>query len=91
MRLEPFRSLILVEFQRHVGDAITLVDSAETTAAAVAETLAKSTLHADFGGAPGTIRFFATDSTERFARIGAIFFGRKIDGGDVTLVDLKTA
>jgi glutamate racemase len=75
--------------QRHVGDAITLVDSADTTAAAVAETLAASTLQTDIGAAPRNIRFFATDSTERFARIGAIFFGREIDSGDVTLVDLK--
>lgn len=77
--------------QRHVGDAITLVDSAETTAAAVAETLAHSTLHAGNGGPPRAIRFFATDSPGRFARIGAIFFGSAIDDGAVTLVDLKMA
>ena len=81
--------VLTTAIQRHVGRAITLVDSAETTAAAVAETLAKTTLHADAAGAPRTIRFFATDSTERFARIGAIFFGREIAAGDVTLVDLK--
>ena len=34
-------------------------------------------------------RFFATDSPERFARVGAIFFGRPIDVAAVELVDLR--
>ena len=34
-------------------------------------------------------RFFATDSPERFARVGAIFFGRPIDATAVELVDLR--
>lgn len=83
--------VLAAAIQRHVGGAITLVDSAQTTAAVVAETLANSTLQADNNGQPRTVRFFATDSPERFARIGAIFFGRDIDEGDVTLVDLKMA
>jgi glutamate racemase len=82
--------ILTAAIQRHVGDAITLVDSAQTTAAAVAETLANSTLQAG-GGSPRTVRFFATDSPERFARIGATFFGQDIDEGDVALVDLKMA
>ena len=83
--------VLAAAIQRHVGDAITLVDSAETTATAVAETLATSTLQAGNSGAPRSVRFFATDSPERFARIGAIFFGQDIDDGAVTLVDLKMA
>lgn len=83
--------VLAAAIQRHVGDGITLVDSAETTAAAVAETLATSTLQAGNSGAPRSVRFFATDSPERFARIGAIFFGQDIDDGAVTLVDLKMA
>ena len=75
--------------QRHVGSGITLVDSAETTAAAVANALAETNLQAENNGSPTSIRFFATDSPERFARIGAIFLGRAIDETDVTLVDLK--
>jgi len=35
------------------------------------------------------IRFFATDSPERFARVGAIFLGRDIDEASVELVDLR--
>ncbi|ODR95509.1 glutamate racemase [Methyloceanibacter stevinii] len=83
--------VLAAAIQRHVGDGITLVDSAETTAAAVAETLATSTLQAGNSGTPRSVRFFATDSPERFARIGAIFFGQDIDDGAVTLVDLKMA
>jgi glutamate racemase len=78
--------------RRTVGDAIALVDSAETTAVAVAEALAARDLAANSGGdAPTEIRFFATDSPERFARVGAIFLGRNIDESDVELVDLRNA
>ncbi len=35
------------------------------------------------------MRFFATDSPERFARVGAIFLGRGIEPGAVELVDLR--
>jgi glutamate racemase len=83
--------VLAAAIQRHVGAETTLVDSAETTAGAVAEALAASALHADTGGGPRGIRFFATDSPERFARIGAIFFGSAIEDGTVTLVDLKMA
>jgi glutamate racemase len=83
--------VLAAAIQRHVGGEITLVDSAETTAGAVAEALAASALHAGNGGGPQAIRFFVTDSPERFARIGAIFLGSAIEGGAVTLVDLKMA
>jgi len=75
--------------RRTVGERVALVDSAETTAAVVAEALAKGKLavESDAGGNPA-IRFFATDSPERFARVGAIFLGRDIDEGSVELVDL---
>lgn len=72
-----------------IGDEIALVDSAQTTAAAVAEALDDGGLAADGTTSDGkTIRFFATDSPERFARVGAIFLGRAIDEADVELVDL---
>jgi glutamate racemase len=69
-----------------IGSAVTLVDSAETTAASVAEALAASGL-ANQGGR-GETRFFATDSPERFALVGEIFLGRAIDPASVALVDL---
>lgn len=70
-----------------VGDTVALVDSAETTAQAVADALGDRGLEAT--GGSGATRFFATDSPERFARVGAIFLGRPIDPADVELVDLR--
>jgi glutamate racemase len=74
--------------RRTIGCGVALVDSAETTASAVSEALAARRLAADGAGDGPAIRFFATDSPERFARVGAIFLGRAIDEGDVELVDL---
>jgi glutamate racemase len=71
-----------------IGERIALVDSAETTAGAVADALASGGLATAEAG-NGAIRFFATDSPERFARVGAIFLGRAIDEADVELVDLQ--
>jgi glutamate racemase len=71
---------------RVIGEKIAIVDSAETTAAAVAETLGTATERS--GG--GAMRFFATDSPERFARVGAIFLGRPIAASDVELIDLRS-
>jgi glutamate racemase len=77
-----------------VGSAISIVDSAATTAASVRaqleETglarpiLANSAARAD----AGTVRFLATDAPERFARIGSRFLDRVIAPGEVELVDL---
>lgn len=73
-----------------IGDTVALVDSAETTAAAVAEALAGASLGSPAGlGGDRASRFFATDSPERFARVGAIFLGRPIDPQSVELVDLR--
>jgi len=69
-----------------IGEAVVVVDSAETTAQAVAEVLAAAGLGEPGGGG---VRFLATDSPERFARVGAIFLGRSIDPGSVELVDLR--
>jgi len=71
---------------RVIGERIAIVDSAETTAAAVGEALGTAA-----EGTGGTMRFFATDSPERFARVGAIFLGRPIAASDVELIDLRSA
>ncbi len=74
-----------------IGGRVAVVDSAETTAGAVAEALSGAGLASNAGARDaGTVRFFATDSPERFARVGAIFLGRAIDPASVTLVDLHT-
>ena len=36
------------------------------------------------------MRYSATDSPERFARVGAIFLGRPIEAADVELIDLRS-
>ncbi|MGB6921860.1 MAG: glutamate racemase [Methyloceanibacter sp.] len=74
-----------------IGDDVAMVDSAETTAKAVAEALAVAAMSND-GRESGAsqMRFFATDSPERFARVGAIFLGRPIAVADVELIDLRS-
>jgi glutamate racemase len=69
-----------------VGTGIRIVDSAATTAKSVRATLDREGLTRREG--EGTTRFLATDSTERFARIGSRFLERPIDPEEVELVDL---
>ncbi len=71
-----------------VGPGVKLVDSAETTARAVEAELAEQGLAAK-RRRKGWNRFLATDSRERFARVGGIFFGEVIRAKDVELVDLR--
>ena len=72
------------------GAGVTLVDSAETTASAVARALAAAGLARSPGEpeAGQAIRFLATDAPSRFARVGAVFLGHPIRVDDVELVDL---
>jgi glutamate racemase len=83
---------VLAEAIRQViGNGVALVDSAETTAAAVAEALSGASLNStEARQGDGAVRFLATDSPERFARVGAIFLGRAIDPASVELVDLRS-
>ena len=94
-----------------IGPGTRLVDSAETTAAAVRQQLQMAGLvraggasqrtaaqhaavrdaPADRGGpesAEPSLLFLATDSPERFARVGGRFLGRSLAAGDVELMDL---
>jgi glutamate racemase len=75
--------------RRAIGKDVVIVDSAETTAAAVADALESNGMSNETGGV-SSMRFFATDSPERFARVGAIFLGRPIDAVDVELIDLRS-
>ena len=85
--------------RRLAPPAVTIVDSAESTAQAVAGSAAVSAAvagasplpprgqdaRATAGGTPA-LRFFSTDSVEKFRRLGARFLGHPIE--DVTHVDL---
>ncbi|XSG81625.1 MAG: glutamate racemase [Methyloligella sp. ZOD6] len=71
------------------GRDVAIVDSARTTANAVAEALAELGLESSEAPAPDkTAKIFATDSPERFARVGEIFLGRKLESKDIEQVDL---
>ena len=67
---------------------VRLVDSAATTARAVAELLCERGLERPPSGVGGTFRFLATDGAERFARVGSVFLGRDLGAADVELVDV---
>jgi len=69
------------------GDAISIVDSAGTTAAAVEELLRSAGLLRD-GSDAGNLELLATDGARRFARVGGTFLGSDLSADDVRLVDL---
>jgi len=68
------------------GPGVSIVDSAQTTARCVRQTLEARDLAA--GAGAGGLRLLATDAPERFARVGARFLERPIDPREVELVDL---
>lgn len=70
-----------------IGSGVAIVDSAETTADAVAAELAARGLLRTEPGCGGT-RFLTTDDVPRFARTGSLFLGMSIAPDDVELVDL---
>lgn len=74
--------------RRVVPENVTLVDSAESTALAVRESMGQGrspkAQNAPKGEQP---KFFVTDSVEKFRRLGALFLGQPIQ--HITHVDLK--
>lgn len=74
-----------------VGPDIRIVDSARTTAEAVAALLEERGMSASAATAlPGKerVHFMATDNVERFAHTGELFLGRRLAPEDVELVDI---
>jgi len=69
-----------------LGDRIAIVDSAATTAEALAGVLGERGLLRAEG--PGAVTLLATDGPERFARVGAVFLGQPLSPADVEVVDL---
>ena len=70
-----------------LGEGVRVVDSAGTTAEAVARVLEERDLLAS-GRQAGTERLCVTDGSPRFARISSHFLGRVVCAEDITLVDL---
>ena len=79
--------LMAATISRQLGPSRRVVDSAATTARAAATMLASHAL-ATARSRPGTLRLMATDSPERFARVGARFLGSSIAARTVDAVDL---
>ena len=70
--------------QRVAPRGVTLVDSAESTALAIKELLNPNSCAQS---QDPELKFFVTDSTEKFRRLGRLFLKREI--ADITHVDLK--
>jgi glutamate racemase len=77
----------LAEVIQQVAGAVRIVDSAVTTADALAPLLAARHLEAPPGGG-GVARFLVTDGEERFMRVGPVFLGRDIAAAEVERIDL---
>lgn len=73
---------------RVVGEGVTLVDSAATTAVAVTQQLAAAGLLNPQAGA-GKLSFLVTDGPERFARVANNFFSETIAPASVELIDIQ--
>lgn len=81
--------VLAAALRKAIPAAVALVDSARTTAEAVAALLAAQGLERTADNpAHGASCFLATDGPERFARVGSIFLGRPLSAGDVELVDV---
>lgn len=70
------------------GPRVALVDSAATTAEAVAARLEHDGLLAPAAAGSPAPTLLATDGAERFARVGAQFLGLPLASSDVEIVDL---
>jgi len=79
--------LLAGSISRQLGVTRRVVDSAATTAKAAAALLGQSALEARRERA-GTLKLMATDSPERFARVGARFLGSSIGVQSVEAIDL---
>jgi glutamate racemase len=78
--------LLADAISRQLGPGRRVVDSAATTARAAQRTLATRQLARTTRG--GQVRLLATDSPERFARVGARFLGGSIAARSVETIDL---
>lgn len=73
--------------RRLLGDKIAIVDSAITTARAVEELLQSRALTSTRRHG-GTMRYLATDSPARFARVARVFVPWAMEAGAIEMVDL---
>ena len=79
--------LLRETFTSVFDSAVSIVDSASTTAAAARELLEKLRIGNE-QEVSGDLKLLATDGATRFARVGGQFLGEDLATDDVTLVDL---
>lgn len=77
---------LIAAIRETAGKEIVIVDSAVTTASALAQLLEARLLAAQAG--TGQAHFLVTDGEERFARVGPVFLGREIVRAAIERVDL---
>lgn len=83
----PLIAPLVAESLRELGSSAKVIDSAQATARAVQQTLSRNGKSVALLNAPSpTCQFFATDSVEKFARLGSAFLGCPV--GNVQLLDL---
>lgn len=80
------RPLIEQTIARELPDGIQVIDSAESTAETAARLFSGAIVPAPGQPGPAQIRCFATDSVEKFERLGSRFLGQPV--GQVELVDM---
>ncbi len=80
--------LLKEAIQHIVGNAIHLVDSAQTTAQKVQKLLKEKKLSLDVTLPHATMHFLTTDDVAKFKAIGEPFLGISLDKSNVELVDL---
>lgn len=78
--------LLTKVIKEEMGDSVTLIDSGAAAADYSYEILKERNMLSD--KKKGNIRFFVSDGTENFSRLGEMFLDRKIDGS-VAMVDIE--
>lgn len=74
-----------------LGPDIFIIDSAATTAEAVADELGAGGLANRQAGNENLVRLIATDGPARFARVGGAFLGQEFTEQDIELIDIHPA
>lgn len=82
--------LLRIPLSRALGDGIRIVDSATTTADAVAAELQQRNLASHATDQAG-LRLAATDGAARFARVGSAFLGESFSAADIELIDILSS
>ncbi len=78
---QPIESML-----RELGSQARVVDSAQATAQATADTIATRLGQLPTTSAPATFKCYATDSVEKFQRLGSLFLQHPIE--DIQLLDI---